>query len=80
MVKIREKVLFLFFMGLAGIAVFFLFDRMIIRKDSFLNTRYVDRRFIELMEGLVADNVFKVEKDKIVFDEKALAAKRLGKK
>jgi len=61
MIKNREKGLMLLFVIMAVIAIYFLFDRMVSNRGKFLNAGYTDKAFIELMDNLIADGIFKID-------------------
>jgi peptidoglycan glycosyltransferase len=68
------------FTALAGIALYFLLDRMILNRQDISLARYTDRKFIALMENLIHENVFKIEGKEIVIEEEALNRQGLNKK
>jgi len=76
----RNKFHFIFFIFLAVVVLYFLVDRMVIRHEDILNTRFLDQRFIELVERLIEENVFKIHEGRIILDEDALKNKRLGER
>ena len=76
----RRKFFLFIFMGLTGVALFFLFDRMILGRDKFLNARYTDQQFVKLMDGLIEEGVFKIEEGRIILDEEALGSRNLGRR
>lgn len=76
----RRKFLLFIFIGLTGVALFFLFDRMISGRDKFLNARYTDQQFVKLMDELIEEGIFKIEERRIILDEEALGNRNLGRR
>ena len=76
----RRKIVFLVLFIFSGIIIFYLFERMILHKDEYMHARYVDSKFINLMESLIAENIFLVDGNRVVIDEQALRAKKLPDK
>ena len=76
----RGRYFLFFFILLGGITSYCLYDRMIARREEILNTRYTEKRVVELIEKLIGEQVFKIEGEKVVLDEMALSTKHLGKK
>lgn len=78
--KTRSKGLLYLFGILAIIAIYFLADRMIIGRDRYFHAGYIDKAFIELMETMISDGVFKIDGNEIMIDEEALESKELKEK
>ena len=80
MIRKRTIGLLVFFLILGVFAIYFLFDRMIVHKERYLTASYTDKAFVQLMDTLIADGVFKMNEGEIILDEKTLRDKNIGKK
>ena len=69
----------LFFAILGVIALYFLLDRMILKRQEISLTHYTDQKFIALMDRLISENVFKEVDDQIVIDEQVLKRQVLNR-
>lgn len=69
----------LFFAILGVIALYFLLDRMILKRQEISLTHYTDQKFIALMDRLISENVFKEVDDQIVIDEQVLKRQALNR-
>jgi peptidoglycan glycosyltransferase len=78
--KVREKSIALLLVIAGIVSIYFLIDRMIIHKDRYFRSGYMDKAFVGLMESLIAGGVFRSEDGEVVLDEEALAKKNLRKK
>ncbi|MBA4418276.1 MAG: hypothetical protein C0392_10260 [Syntrophus sp. (in: bacteria)] len=76
----RLRVITVLFVVLAGVAAYSLFDRMILKKDEIVSTRYRDKKFTDLMKGLINEGIIKTTGEEIAIDEELLIAKGLNKK
>lgn len=76
----RSKTVTIFLLLLLIIILGLLADRMLIRKKAFFHAGYKDKAFTQLMEGLIADNVFLKADTGFVVDEEKLKARGLSPK
>ena len=77
--KNRSKFLVVFFVILAAVILYSLFDRMVIRREMYFKASYTDRAFVDLMEGLINEGVFVSDGDKVLINEDVLKGKGLRK-
>lgn len=78
--RIRSGSVAVFFMLLGMVVLYFLADRMIVEKDRYFRSGYIDKTFVELMDMLIAEGIFREEGNRVIVDEKLLKEKRLRKK
>jgi len=76
----RSKTVTIFLLLLFVIILGLLADRMLIRKKAFFHAGYKDKAFTQLMEDLIAENVFIKTDAGFVVDEQKLKARELGLK
>jgi penicillin-binding protein A len=72
MITNRLKTLAILFSVLLLIIVVALLDRMVIHSDRYLNTRYTDKGFVELMDSLIDDAIFTKNGENITINEAKL--------
>jgi peptidoglycan glycosyltransferase len=77
--KRRLIILAFIFVSLAGLALYFLLDRMVLNRDEIADSRYTDTKFIALMEKLIDESVFRSSGVVIVIDEEALNRQKLSR-
>lgn len=78
--KTRSKGLIFFLAMLAAVSLYFLIDRMIIGRDRYFHSGYADKAYVELMEKMIGDGVFKIHGSEIIIDENVLNEKNLREK
>lgn len=69
----------IFFAVLAGSALYFLLDRMIINQQAISSARYFDKKLILAMENLIHENAFKIVGNEIIIDEEVMAKQNMAK-
>lgn len=69
----------LLFAVLGVIALYFLWDRMLFKRQEISVAHYSDRKFITLMDRLIRENTFKVVNNQLVIDEQVLAHQAISR-
>jgi peptidoglycan glycosyltransferase len=76
----RLNGIFILYFLLAAVVVYFLADRMLIRRDEFQTSRFQDKKFIGLMNELIEKGIFEVRDEQALVDEQKLRLRELGKR
>lgn len=76
----RFRILLCIFAVMAGASLYFLADRMLLRKETFYNAGYIDKAFTSLINNLIEEGIIRLDGKIIVIDEAELMRKNFKEK
>ncbi len=75
----RMKIVALVLVVSGLFVAYLLFDRMVVNNKKYATSRYVDKRFVEVVAGLESDGVFVVNGRLVGIDEDAMGRRKLSR-